>query len=172
MKPQTLARPIGDHGNLTIGLGFAFLVLATFALFFIPAFIIRPFRYQSAGALAAAMAIRQAAPVWTLLATLAALTLAVMLWRRVAVWGKVLLTLGLLLSSASAVMARVDYFEWMFHPVAAPGFVSADQAKLDAAEMVMTVRFGNDARAYPIRAMAYHHVVNDVVNGVPIAVTY
>jgi hypothetical protein len=165
--------PFQERGNrLPGGLAFALLVLANFFLFFIPAFIIQPFRFQSAGALAAAMVIRQAAPLWTLLATLAALVFALMLWRRVAVWGKILLTLGLLLSSASAVMARVDYFEWIFHPVPAPGFISADQAKLDAGEMVITVRFGNDSRAYPIRAMAYHHVVNDVVNGVPIAVTY
>jgi hypothetical protein len=38
--------------------------------------------------------------------------------------------------------------------------------------MVIAVRFGTDTRAYPIREMAYHHVVNDVVDGVPIAVTY
>jgi hypothetical protein len=36
----------------------------------------------------------------------------------------------------------------------------------------MAVRHGADARAYPISQMAYHHVLNDVVNGVPIAVTY
>ena len=32
--------------------------------------------------------------------------------------------------------------------------------------------FNGDARAYPIREMAYHHIVNDVVGGVPIAATY
>ena len=69
-------------------------------------------------------------------------------------------------------MSRVDYFEWMFHPVPVPGFEVGDQSKLDSSEMVMSVRFGSDARAYPIRAMAYHHVVNDVVGGVPVAVTY
>jgi hypothetical protein len=34
------------------------------------------------------------------------------------------------------------------------------------------VRLGSDARAYPISQMAYHHVLNDVVAGTPIAVTY
>jgi len=38
--------------------------------------------------------------------------------------------------------------------------------------MILAVRFGSDARAYPIREMAYHHVLNDVVAGVPVAVTY
>ena len=31
----------------------------------------------------------------------------------------------------------------------------------------MAVRFGSDARAYPIVQMAYHHVFNDEVGGIP-----
>jgi hypothetical protein len=38
--------------------------------------------------------------------------------------------------------------------------------------MILAVRLGGEARAYPISQMAYHHVLNDVVAGVPIAVTY
>jgi len=38
--------------------------------------------------------------------------------------------------------------------------------------MVLAIQFGPDARAYPISEMAYHHIVNDWVNGVPVAVTY
>ncbi len=110
--------------------------------------------------------------MWTLMTAGAALVLAFMLWRRIATWRKAFLVLGVCLASVSAVMARVDYFEWMFHPVVAPGFESAERAQLEPSQMVMAVRFGNDSRAYPIRAMAYHHVVNDVVGGVPIAVTY
>ena len=45
-------------------------------------------------------------------------------------------------------------------------------SKLEAAEMILAVRYGDDARAYPIREMAYHHVLNDVVEGIPAAVTY
>ncbi len=60
----------------------------------------------------------------------------------------------------------------MFHPIAAPGFETEAQSKLDAGEMIMAVRLGSDARAYPISEMAYHHILNDVVNAVPIAVTY
>ena len=69
-------------------------------------------------------------------------------------------------------MARMNYFEWMFHPVQSPQFESETASKLDQSEMVLALRFGNDARAYPIREMAYHHILNDVVEGVPIAVTY
>jgi hypothetical protein len=38
--------------------------------------------------------------------------------------------------------------------------------------MILAVQYGTDARAYPIREMAYHHILNDVMQGVPIAVTY
>ena len=152
--------------------GFLLFVFAGFALFFIPAFIIRPFRQQTTQGLDLAMATRQMAPLWTLVAVIAAFVIAIALWRRVSKAGKVLLVGGMVLGCASAAMARLNYFEWMFHPVGTPGFESPQSARLDNGEMVMAVHFGDDARAYPIRAMAYHHVVNDVVNGIPIAVTY
>jgi hypothetical protein len=69
-------------------------------------------------------------------------------------------------------MARLNYFEWMFHPIADARFQPQSESKLEAKEMVMAVRFGEEARAYPISQMAYHHVLNDVVAGVPIVATY
>jgi hypothetical protein len=151
---------------------FTLLALATLALFLIPAIIIRPFAYQSPKALYAAMAIRTEAPLWTALGAAFTVGLAILLWRRVATWAKVLVVLATILACAAAVMARIDYFEWMFHPVPAAGFEAATSTKLDAAQMVMAVRVNADSRAYPIRAMAYHHILNDVVGGIPIAVTY
>jgi hypothetical protein len=151
---------------------FAGVVMAGVSLFFVPAFIIRPFKYQSASALHTALVFRQIAPVGTIVAALAVVGLIWWAWRRVGRKLKVAMGLGGLLVVGSAVMARMNYFEWMFHPIAQPGFEKAEDAKLDANEMVLTVSFAGDARAYPIREMAYHHVVNDVVGGVPVAVTY
>ena len=146
--------------------------LAAIALFFIPAFIIRPFRHQAPHALLLAMALRQRAPLGTLIATLASFVFAFALWRIVGRWRKALLVLALLVVTFSTVMARLNYFEWMFHPIAGAQFIAQSESKLDPKEMIMAVRLGRDARAYPIRQMAYHHVLNDVVAGVPIAVTY
>jgi len=39
-------------------------------------------------------------------------------------------------------------------------------------DRVIGVVFGGEARAYPLRLMRWHEVVNDVVGGEPIAVTY
>jgi hypothetical protein len=146
--------------------------LSAIAFFFIPAFIIRPFRYQAPRALLVAMALRQRAPLETLLAGLACFCFAFVLWRTIGLWRRALLVLVLLPVTFSAVMARLNYFEWMFHPIAGAEFIAQSDSKLDAKEMILAVNFGGDARAYPISQMAYHHVLNDVVAGVPIAVTY
>jgi hypothetical protein len=153
-----------------------FLFLASalvgIGLFFVPAFIIRPFHHQTASALAVAMALRQRAPWATLAAALVCVLLALILWNAVNRWRKAVLALVMVLVAFSAVMSRLNYFEWMFHPIPSAQFETASASKLDKGEMILAVRFGSDARAYPIREMAYHHVLNDVVEGVPVAVTY
>jgi hypothetical protein len=151
---------------------FFLCALATVALFFIPAFIIRPFRYQAPHPLYVAMALRQRAPLGTLLAGLACFFFAYPLWSTVDRWRKALLVVILLVVTFSGVMARLNYFEWMFHPIAGAQFIMQSDSKLDPKEMILAVGIGGDARAYPISQMAYHHVLNDVVAGVPITVTY
>ena len=151
---------------------FSASALAAIGLFFVPAFIIRPFAHQTAGGLALAMAIRQRAPRGTLAAALPCFVFAFVLWGFARRSRKIILASIMMLVSFSAVMARLNYFEWMFHPVDSPQFESASASKLDNGEMILAIRYGSDARAYPIRAMAYHHVLNDVVAGVPVAVTY
>ena len=146
--------------------------VAGIGLFFVPAFIIRPFTHQSPTGLALAMALRQRAPWGTLLAAVVCLVLALVLWGIVSKGRKIVLASVMVLVAFSAVMARLNYFEWMFHPVDSAQFESASVSKLDKGEMILALRFGSDARAYPIREMAYHHVLNDVVGGVPVAVTY
>ncbi len=151
---------------------FGLVVAGGSSLFFIPAFIIRPFRYQSPKALTLALIVREYAAAGTAIAACAVILLAIGQWGRVRRLQKIWLVAGVLLATGSATMARMNYFEWMFHPVAQPGFEAAGVSTLDSGEMVLAVAFNNDARAYPIREMAYHHIVNDVVGGVAVAVTY
>lgn len=163
---------------------FAVSAVVAVGWFFVPAFIIRPFTHQSARGLAVAMALRQHAPWVTLVAAIVCILAAIFLWRSPAhesvgsgakwrKWGRNgAMGLVLLLVGFSTVMARLNYFEWMFHPVESVQFEAASASKLDKGEMILALRFGSDQRAYPIREMAYHHIVNDVVGGVPVAVTY
>jgi hypothetical protein len=155
-------------------LWFLFVPSALIALgfFSLPFFIIHPFRHQSPRALALAMALRQRAPSTTLAAALVCLVLLLLLWQTAELWRKILLTSVMVVVTFSAVMSRLNHFEWMFHPIDAPQFESAPTSKLGNQEMILAIRYGADARAYPIREMAYHHILNDVVAGVPVAVTY
>jgi hypothetical protein len=73
---------------------------------------------------------------------------------------------------AAACLTHVNIFEIMFHPYPAPAFGNADAAKVDPDDKVVAVTIARESRAYPIRIMGYHHIVNDSVGGVPIAVTY
>jgi Protein of unknown function (DUF3179) len=165
-------RQIAHRPSRWLWAAFTACALVTIGLFFIPAFIIRPFSHQAPRALWLAMALHQRAPLDALIAALTCLLFALVLWRTVGLWRKVLLALTMLIVTFSAVMTRLNYFEWMFHPIAGAQFIPQSQSKLDAKEMIMAVGFGGDSRAYPISQMAYHHVLNDVVGGVPIVVTY
>jgi hypothetical protein len=54
-----------------------------------------------------------------------------------------------------------------------PRFVLATEASdLTPTEPVIALSIGDDARAYPLRILTWHEIVNDTVGGVPVAVTY
>jgi len=56
-----------------------------------------------------------------------------------------------------------------------PKFVTVPElspASLPDSEPVISFVIGDDARAYPLRILTWHEIVNDVVSGVPVAVTY
>jgi hypothetical protein len=54
-----------------------------------------------------------------------------------------------------------------------PALLKADQASyLFAEDLLVGVFFNNEARAYPLRILAWHENVNDMVGGKHIAVTY
>jgi hypothetical protein len=146
--------------------------MLSLSLFLIPAFIIRPFHHQSEKALGLAIAVKRVAPALAVAALVGVLALSVRLWRRSARVSRTGVVIAVVLSAASAVMVRQNYFEWMFHPIGAAGFISAGDAHLGDKEMVMAVRIGRETRAYPIVQMAYHHILNDTVGETPIVVTY
>ena len=55
-----------------------------------------------------------------------------------------------------------------------PEFARMDDASewMEPDELVLGVEIEGDARAYPIRILSRHEVVNDVVGGTPVAVTW
>lgn len=59
-------------------------------------------------------------------------------------------------------------------PIDAPNFVTVAEADawLKAREPVILLRVGDDARAYPLQILIWHEIVNDVVGGEPLTVTF
>jgi hypothetical protein len=150
------------------------LIVAALALavVIVPALVIQPFRPQSPRGLEISFLLKRLAPVLTIGALLAGLMLAMKLWRG-ARWSRLFLIVLILLPLVSAWFAQQNHFEWMFNPLAKAGYVRADAATFVAdADLVMAVARNGDAAAYPIRQLAYHHLVQDTVGRVPIVVTY
>jgi uncharacterized protein DUF3179 len=171
-------RPVSETRRyLPSGLAWLILILvslAAFAMVFVPAFIIMPFKAQTRDGLALSYTLRSWSPVVTVIALLIVLLMAVLLWRRRRRWWrKPVMILALLISILSAWLARQNHFEWMFNPLANPGYTRAAETDfVETRDMVLAVESNGEAAAYPIRQLAYHHVVQDVVGGTPIVATY
>jgi len=138
-----------------------------------PMYVIRPFRAQGTDELAAALELWRWGPGAAAIAAGVAVACALLIWRTVRSRASRLAAFAMAgLTATVAVFSHVNIFELMFHPVDSPETTAASEAKLDADDMVLAVRVGDDARAYPIRMMGYHHIVNDFVRNVPLVATY
>jgi uncharacterized protein DUF3179 len=139
-----------------------------------PLYVIRPFRPQGARELAAALVVSRFSPMLTVALALAAALAAITYWRAQSAMSRKILAASIaMLVCVLAVLARVNVFEAvMFHALPHPTFAAAKDVKIDSDDKLIVVKINGSARAYPIREMAYHHVVNDVVGGAALAATY
>jgi hypothetical protein len=158
------------------------LVAALAAAVIAPLVVLRPFAPQSAGGLALAFRLRRLAPSAAWAALAAAALFAWLLWPGARWRGRAALGAALLALGAAAWLARLNPFERMFAPLPERGHLGtvATAATVAAAaadfvapgEMVLAVAQGGEEVAYPVRQVAYHHVVADTVGGRPLVVTY
>jgi hypothetical protein len=148
--------------------------VAAFAIIFIPAWLIQPFKSQTSQTVQYAYMLRRFSPWLTLL--LSAILILVLIrnyksfgrW-----WQKAGALLVLVICLFSAWFARQNHFEWMFNPLKNPAYVASSKADyVDPSDMVLAVKINGEDAAYPVRLLAYHHVVQDIVGGKPIAATY
>jgi hypothetical protein len=95
------------------------------------------------------------------------------LWRGTRWFLKMLLVVLLLPLFAATWMARQNHFEWIFRPHASIAYSLVPEANfVGDNDMVLAVKNNGEAVAYPVRLMAYHHLVQDVVGGTPLVATY
>lgn len=145
---------------------------AFFALAY-PMYVIRPFRAQGSNELNTALAVRSWAPIITTAAAVVAITVTVLWWRSLTRrLARVLALAATALTVVFSALTHVNVFEMMFHRIDSPDTVAAREANLENDDMVLAIRVEGQARAYLIRMMGYHHIVNDWVGGVPVVGTY
>jgi hypothetical protein len=164
----------GKFGNKTAWLVLLGLTAAAVAMVFTPVWLIKPFSAQTARQIEISYTLRSWSPVLTLVLAVAAIGLAVFIWKNSKRWYRAApLIIPLLIIFVFAWFARQNHFEWMFAPLESARFARVSETDFIADdEMVLSVRIGDDAAAFPVRWMAYHHVVQDVVGGTPITATY
>lgn len=179
LQHMALPSNFAPAGHSSRRRGFLFWLAAAIALAaaIYPLYVIRPFRYQEPGELRAALWLVRWAPWITFISALIVLWLTPARWRasagKLPAWlRRTGIVLVLLFVGVSVVASRVNIFEKMFHPISSLRFLPVAQAKLAPDDMLMAVTIGGESHAYPIREMAYHHVVNDVVGGTPVVGTY
>jgi uncharacterized protein (DUF486 family) len=144
-----------------------------------PLYVIRPFRHQGSRELAVALAILRATPYFDALLVSAAIVFFIFSWKQSAqpfrkdLLRRIAAGITLLLVIVFAGLSRINIYEYLlFRPLDRPSFSRASDSKLDGDQEVIAVRISNTARAYPIRILSYHHIVNDVLGGLPIVATY
>jgi hypothetical protein len=152
---------------------FVACIVAAFSAVLTPAWVIQPFRPQSDRWLAFSLVLRRLSPWITIVLLAVAAFLAGNLWRGARRWSRAFLGFGFAFCALLTWLARQNHFEWMFHPLPHPAYANiADATFVEDQDLVMAVARNGEAAAYPIRQLAYHHIVHDAVGGVPIVVTY
>ena len=150
------------------------VAITAFAVVFIPVYLIQPFAPQSENAVKISYLLRSWSPILTVIFAVIALFLSVVIWRNSKRWfTNIPMILPLFLIGFSIWFAQQNHFLWMFNPLESAKFAKVSETNfVTDDDAVMAVNINGDAVAFPIRQMAYHHVVQEVVGGQPITATY
>lgn len=138
-----------------------------------PVYVIRPFRAQGPQELALALTVLRYRSIALLLCIAVTLIAAVRAWpQTTSRWGRIAVGASVLSVLVLGALSRVNIYEQMFHPMSKPAFIPIASAKVDGSDKVIAVKLNNESRGYPVRTLAYHHLVNDVLGRQPIVATY
>ena len=163
-------RPSGRWLAILLGLA----ALVTVAVVVVPVLLLRPFGAQTPAMVATAYGLRTISP-WLAPggAALTAVLGAFFLRRRPRRPHATAAVLAVAAAGGAAWLSWQNHFEWMFAPLPSAEYARArDVTFVDDTDMVVAVEVRGDAVAYPVRQMAYHHVLNDDVGKLPVVSTY
>ncbi len=148
-------------------------ILST-AFVYTPVHLIQPFKSQTTEGVALSYYLRTWSPIITILLLVGAMFVCVLFWRTaIGRLRKAVLVVLLLLVAVTTWFAKQNYFQWMFRPLPDPNYAHAGEVDfIGGKDMVLGVSQEGDSVAYPVRLLAYHHLVQDRVGGKPIVATY
>jgi hypothetical protein len=93
--------------------------------------------------------------------------------RKGRLWQKILITVVLLFYIVVAYAFNFKFLaDKMFYQPKEKLFATAQKDTTEKTRLVIGVAINNEAKAYPIEIIGYHHQVKDTVGGEPIMVTY
>jgi hypothetical protein len=149
------------------------VVILAFIFVFVPAYVIVPFKSQSARGVALSFFLKHWSPLATAVAAVLSIALAAYLWRGGRWYGRLTMLIVVAPVFVFYWFARQNHFEWMFNPLPNPAYSSINDANfITDRDMVMSVVINGEAAAYPVRQMGYHHIVQDRVGGIQVVTTY
>src|SRR5262245_13142968 len=149
------------------------LALAAAAVAVAPVLLQNPFGAQTPASMAFAHTARYWGSPITIALAVATIALALTAAPRARWWGRALLVVPVAAVLAAAWFARQNPFEWWFNGLSQPRYVPVAEATfVEPGDLVLAVTQDDDAAAYPVRLVAYHHVVNDRIGRTPAVVTY
>jgi hypothetical protein len=141
------------------------LAILSVALILTPLLIALPPVNQTPQMLAAARAAQALAPIASLLLAVLA---AIRLWRRPVACGAVLA-----IALICFALSRVNLLERVFAPArTAETIAIASFHDIRDTDMVIGVVIADQSRAYPVRYLAYHHMLNDQLGSTALLPTY
>ena len=142
------------------------LVLLNLALVIAPAIVVLPLVPHTPAMLAMAHAARRIA-LYVSAASVLVCAAMIFRLRRRSLWVVLVLIL------VCAALSRVNYLEWMFAPAGDAQLASIGQFRdIRDDDMVIGVTLGGESRAYPVRYLAYHHMLNDRLGATALLPTY
>ena len=169
--PNVLTR-LNERRKL-LWLSFFVLIVIVLAIVLTPVFLIMPFKAQTPRTMEVSYLMRRWSPIVTIVASLVILGLTLGLWFGGRWWSRAFMLVLLVPTLGATWLARQNHFEWMFNPLPNPAYAKvADASFVNDNDRVLAVKIGSESVAYPIRLMAYHHLVGDTVGGTPIVATY
>lgn len=149
------------------------LAIVAAAVAALPIIVHRPFGTQTPATMTLAYELRHWGPIVTVVLAIATIAFVVSTGPSVRWWAKALLLVPVALALGAAWFARQNPFEWMFNALPQARYAPVrDASFVEPHDLVLAVSLDGDAAAYPIRQIAYHHIVNDRIGRTPAVVTY